>query len=108
MTEEIDQPRAASLAPIVAQADAQVAAKPGRKPRAVAQPVSIEDKLWAAADELRGKIPPSRYQDVVLGLVFLKYVSDAFAEKRAAIEQALSDPDERGLHDRPGSPRVNP
>ena len=90
MTEEIEKPRVALPALIVAQAG-PAAARPVRMPRAVAEPVSIEDKLWGAADELRGKIPPARYQDVVLGLVFLKYVSDAFAEKRAGIEQALSD-----------------
>jgi type I restriction enzyme M protein len=92
MTEEISQARAASPAPTLVHAGIPAAAKPARKPRAVAEPVSIEDKLWAAADELRGKIPPARYQDVVLGLVFLKYVSDAFAEKRSTIELGLGDP----------------
>jgi type I restriction enzyme M protein len=53
---------------------------------------SLEQKLWEAADKLRGNQEPSEYKHVVLGLVFLKYVSDRFVERRAAIEKALSDP----------------
>ncbi|MDR3637183.1 MAG: class I SAM-dependent DNA methyltransferase [Isosphaeraceae bacterium] len=68
------------------------AAGRARKPRTAGDPVTLEDKLWAAADKLRGKIPPSRYQDVVLGLVFLKYVSDAFTERRRGLHAKLDDP----------------
>lgn len=39
---------------------------------------SMEDKLWAAADKLRGSIASSKYKDVVLGIIFLKYISDRF------------------------------
>ncbi|GMA60300.1 type I restriction-modification system subunit M [Alicyclobacillus fastidiosus] len=42
---------------------------------------SIEDKLWAAADKLRGSIDASKYKNIVLGIIFLKYISDRF-EKR--------------------------
>ena len=38
----------------------------------------IQSKLWAAADKLRGNISSSDYKYVVLGLIFLKYISDAF------------------------------
>jgi len=41
--------------------------------------------LWKAADKLRGSMDASQYKDFVLGLVFLKYVSDAFAERREQI-----------------------
>ena len=34
--------------------------------------------LWKAADKLRGSMDAAQYKDFVLGLVFLKYVSDAF------------------------------
>lgn len=44
--------------------------------------LKIEDKLWKAADKLRGSMDASEYRNVVLGLIFLKYVSDAFEEKR--------------------------
>jgi type I restriction enzyme M protein len=47
--------------------------------------LNIEDKLWQAADELRGSMDASEYRNVVLGLIFLKYVSDAFEEKRQVI-----------------------
>ena len=47
--------------------------------------LNIEDKLWSAADELRGSMDASEYRNVVLGLIFLKYVSDAFEEKHQEI-----------------------
>ena len=47
--------------------------------------LSIEDKLWATADALRGSMDASEYRNVVLGLIFLKYVSDSFEEKRQEI-----------------------
>ncbi|CCI86278.1 type I restriction-modification system subunit M [Lactobacillus gigeriorum] len=40
--------------------------------------LSIEDKLWQTADALRGSMDASEYRNVVLGLIFLKYVSDSF------------------------------
>jgi type I restriction enzyme M protein len=54
---------------------------------------TLEQRLWEAADALRGNQEPSEYKHVVLGLVFLKYISDRFEERRAAVEAALSDPD---------------
>ncbi len=44
-----------------------------------------EAELWAMADKLRGSMDASSYKHVVLGLIFLKYVSDAFEERRAAV-----------------------
>jgi len=43
--------------------------------------LEFENKLWEMADKLRGNIQPSDYKDVILGLVFLKYISDSFEEK---------------------------
>ena len=43
--------------------------------------LKIEDALWQAADQLRGSMDASQYRNVVLGLIFLKYVSDSFDEK---------------------------
>ncbi|WP_018773960.1 type I restriction-modification system subunit M [Arthrobacter sp. 131MFCol6.1] len=54
---------------------------------------SLEQRLWDVADALRGNQEPSEYKHVVLGLVFLKYISDRFEERRRAIETSLSDPD---------------
>lgn len=50
----------------------------------------LKDTLWKAADKLRGSMDASQYKDVILGLVFLKYVSDAFAERRRQIHDELS------------------
>jgi type I restriction enzyme M protein len=49
----------------------------------------LKDTLWKAADKLRGSMDASQYKDVILGLVFLKYVSDAFEERRAQIQAEL-------------------
>lgn len=54
----------------------------------------LQDTLWKAADKLRGSLDASQYKDVVLGLVFLKYVSDAFQERRDAIAVELEGEDE--------------
>jgi type I restriction enzyme M protein len=62
--------------------------------------LGFEQKLWQAADKLRNNMDAAEYKHVVLGLIFLKYISDAFAElhKRLADQQAegadLEDPDE--------------
>jgi type I restriction enzyme M protein len=49
----------------------------------------LKDTLWKAADKLRGSMDASQYKDVILGLVFLKYVSDAFEERRAELQSEL-------------------
>ena len=51
----------------------------------------IDEKvLWASADKLRGSIGASDYMHIVLGLIFLKYVSDRFEEK---YQELVSDGD---------------
>ena len=47
--------------------------------------LGFEAQLWAAADKLRGNMEPSDYKHVALGLIFLKYISDAFEAKRAEL-----------------------
>jgi type I restriction enzyme M protein len=54
--------------------------------------LSFEKELWKAADRLRGNIDASDYKHVVLGLLFLKYVSDYFYQRRLQLEQWTSDP----------------
>ncbi|MEG0794873.1 MAG: class I SAM-dependent DNA methyltransferase [Bacilli bacterium] len=51
--------------------------------------LGYEDKLWLAADKLRGSMDSSEYKHVALGLIFLKYVSDSFTEK---YNELLKDP----------------
>jgi len=45
----------------------------------------IEVNLWESANKLRGSVEPSEYKHVVLGLIFLKFVSDKFEEHRAKL-----------------------
>lgn len=53
--------------------------------------LGFESKLWAMADQLRGHMDPSDYKHVVLGLIFLKYISDRFSQKYKQLELALKD-----------------
>ena len=54
--------------------------------------LGFESQLWAAADKLRGNMEPSDYKHVALGLIFLKYISDAFEAKRAELlKEVLAD-----------------
>ena len=54
--------------------------------------LGFEATLWAAADKLRGHMDAAEYKHVVLGLIFLKYISDAFEERRLSLEKELGDP----------------
>ena len=60
--------------------------------------LGFEAELFKAADKLRGNMEPSDYKHVALGLIFLKYISDAFEAKRTALlaedAQAAEDKDE--------------
>ena len=49
----------------------------------------IKKTLWAAADKLRSNMDAAEYKHVVLGLIFLKYISDAFEERQRAVELVL-------------------
>ena len=62
--------------------------------------LGFEPKLWAAADALRNNMDAAEYKHVVLGLIFLKYISDAFEGHHAKLEADKAqgadpeDPDE--------------
>ena len=62
--------------------------------------VGFESDLWRAADALRSNMDAAEYKHVVLGLIFLKYISDAFEEQHARLEAERAagadpeDPDE--------------
>ncbi|MEW6028358.1 MAG: class I SAM-dependent DNA methyltransferase [Chloroflexota bacterium] len=61
--------------------------------------LGIEAELWQAADKLRGHLDAADYKSVVLGLIFLKYVSDMFEQVRARVEkEALDDPEDRDVY----------
>lgn len=54
--------------------------------------IHFEKELWAAADKLRGNIDSSDYKHVVLGLLFLKYISDSFYQQREKLQKWMCDP----------------
>jgi type I restriction enzyme M protein len=54
--------------------------------------LDFEAQLWAAADKMRGHMDASEYKHVCLGLIFLKYISDAFEEKREQLLLEFADP----------------
>lgn len=53
----------------------------------------LDSKLWSAADKLRNNIDAANYKHVVLGIIFLKYVSDAFEERQKELRQLFSQND---------------
>jgi type I restriction enzyme M protein len=58
--------------------------------------LGFEQTLWQAADKLRGNMDASDYKHVVLGLIFLKYISDAFEERHAALKsEPHANPEDR-------------
>ena len=56
---------------------------------------TLDKKLWTAADRLRSSLDAAVYKHAVLGLIFLKYVSDSFRMRQAEIEAALKAEVER-------------
>lgn len=75
-------------------------AQKDRRPASEPQPLDSEQaflealdrKLWTAADKLRANLDAAVYKHAVLGLIFLKYVSDSFAMRQQEIEAQLRDP----------------
>lgn len=53
----------------------------------------LENKLWTAADKLRSTLDAAQYKHAVLGLIFVKYVSDAFTLRQGEIEADLLNPE---------------
>ena len=70
---------------------AKATKKPAKK-AANGNALGFETKLWDAADLLRNNMDPAEYKHVVLGLLFLKYISDAFEERRMVLAGAVRDP----------------
>src|SRR2546430_6425707 len=54
--------------------------------------LGFEEKLWQAADKMRGHMDPAEYKHVVLGLTFLKYISDAFEERHGWLLTKAAEP----------------
>lgn len=54
----------------------------------------IQKTLWATADKLRANMDAAEYKHLVLGLIFVKYISDTFAARRAELTTRLTNPDD--------------
>lgn len=58
--------------------------------------IGFEDQIWKAADLLRGNLNASEYEGVVLGLIFLKYISDKFEARYAELQKdELANPEDK-------------
>ncbi len=53
---------------------------------------SLENKLWATAELLRGKVAPSSYKDIALGLLFLKFITYWYNQRRKELETLIKNP----------------
>jgi len=75
--------------------------KKSKNPESTGANIGYEAQLWQMADALRGSMDAAEYKHVVLGLIFLKYISDAFEEQHAKLiaEQASgADPEDPDTH----------
>lgn len=54
----------------------------------------LKKTLWAAADKLRANMDAAEYKHIVLGLIFLKYISDTFQGRRDELASRFADPDD--------------
>lgn len=65
------------------------------RPDSVGNKLGFEAQLWRAADALRNNMDAAEYKHVVLGLIFLKYISDAFEEHHARLQtEPYADPED--------------
>lgn len=53
----------------------------------------LDEKLWSSADKLRQQLDAANYKHIVLGLIFLKYISDNFTHQQEKIQAELSTPE---------------
>ena len=62
--------------------------------------LGFESKLWEAADTLRGNLDAAEYKNVVLGLIFLKYLSDRFDERyQELVQEGYGDEEDRDCYE---------
>ena len=94
--EALNQARArfsSSESPVAPKPES-VKKKPGRKSIASLNSNTLQDlqkTLWATADKMRANMDAAEYKHIVLGLIFLKYISDSFAGRRAELERRFAD-----------------
>ena len=94
--EALNQARARfspSASPVTPEPES-VKKKAGRKAAAPQTSNTLQDlqkTLWATADKMRANMDAAEYKHIVLGLIFLKYISDSFAGRRAELERRFAD-----------------
>ncbi|MBP5227378.1 MAG: type I restriction-modification system subunit M N-terminal domain-containing protein, partial [Kiritimatiellae bacterium] len=72
--------------------------KANRKTQVTAT-LGFEGKLWNAAELMRGKLPATQYRQVLMGLLFLRYVSDAFEKRYQELKkQGYGDEEDRDAY----------
>ena len=65
--------------------------------------IGFEETIWRAADKLRGNLNASEYEGVVLGLIFLKYISDKFEAKyEELLQDELADVEDKDEYEADG------
>ena len=65
--------------------------------------IGFEEVIWRAADKLRGNLDAAEYKSVVLGLIFLKYISDKFEEKFIELQgDEYADPEDKDEYEAEG------
>jgi type I restriction enzyme M protein len=80
------------LAPELSQlSPKKMAAKPKSDSANSSANIGFEAKLWLSADKLRNNMDAAEYKHVVLGLIFLKYISDSFDEHHAKLKESKGD-----------------
>ena len=58
----------------------------------------FKQTLWKTADSLRAQMDAAEYKHIVLGLIFLKYISDSFVEQKEKIKEMVTDPNLSLIH----------
>jgi type I restriction enzyme M protein len=85
------EPQPAAVKPTRQRPTAPAKARAAGKANSSAANLGFEAKLWLAADKLRNNMDAAEYKHVVLGLIFLKYISDTFEEHRAKLIEGKGD-----------------
>ena len=76
------------------KAEEEPAPKRGRgKVKKEASAKDFKAVLWATADKLRAQMDAAEYKHLVLGLIFLKYISDTFAAQQGKVLKTVSNPE---------------
>jgi type I restriction enzyme M protein len=93
-------PDSSSISDHLYQAKGNLMAEASTKKNDSSVNIGFETKFWLASDKLRNNMDAAEYKHVVLGLIFLKYASDAFDEHRAKLvadkgDYAGADPEDQ-------------